>query len=350
MLAPAAARDAGLGRGAGTRRPAPKRLRRNGRAARPQGCDAWSDDTLRSRSRSTAAGEVSASSARTDDSSSRSMDASGRLTLLAWTRTRCRCWFDDGRSVSSHEVRIAPEPAAGRFAVQVGAAPLTVSAQRPAPLGPRRPAGRQAGPAADRGPDAWKDCRVLVSRRRGVRAPAGRRDRSDEDGERAARQPRRHRRRDSRPGRSVGRGRRAAGGSIAAEPHIAGARALQRCSARSWRRFWRLQAQALRYLGIALAIIVAILAAAVVSTLTIDLARGCAQLAEREGSQRLNRAVHIGRLSIHVLRGRVVLEDFAIDGRAAGDRPFFTAKRLSVSLDWSSAIARGPSSSSHRSS
>src|SRR5688500_5197390 len=87
---------------------------------------------------------------------------------------------------------------------------------------------------------------------------------------------------------------------------------------------------------------IAILAAAVVSTLTIDLGPAARAFAEREGSKRLNRPVHVGRLSIHVLRGRVLLEDFSIDGRAAGDRPFFTAQRLSVSLDWSKAVARRP--------
>jgi hypothetical protein len=79
-----------------------------------------------------------------------------------------------------------------------------------------------------------------------------------------------------------------------------------------------------------------------VSTLTIDLGPAVRAAAERAGSSRLKRPVHIGRLSIHLLRGRVLLEDFAIDGRSAGDTPFFTAKQLSVSLDWSKAIARRP--------
>ena len=87
---------------------------------------------------------------------------------------------------------------------------------------------------------------------------------------------------------------------------------------------------------------IAILAAAIVSTLTIDLGPAARAFAEREGSKRLNRPVHVGRLSIHVLRGRVLLEDFSIEGRAAGDRPFFIAERLSISLDWSKAVARRP--------
>jgi hypothetical protein len=109
-------------------------------------------------------------------------------------------------------------------------------------------------------------------------------------------------------------------------------------------KFWsRIRAhKAVRFLSFSLMFAIAILAAAVVSTLTIDLGPAARAFAEREGSKRLNRPVHVGRLSIHVLRGRVLLEDFSIDGRAAGDRPFFTAQRLSVSLDWSKAVARRP--------
>jgi len=100
--------------------------------------------------------------------------------------------------------------------------------------------------------------------------------------------------------------------------------------------------RAVRYVSLALMLAIAMLAATLVSTLTVDLGPAARTFAEREGSKRLNRPVHLGRLSIHLLRGRVLLDDFAIDGRAAGDRPFFTAKRLSVSLDWSRALARRP--------
>ena len=98
----------------------------------------------------------------------------------------------------------------------------------------------------------------------------------------------------------------------------------------------------LRYISFSLTIVVAILAATVVSTLTIDLGPALRAAAERAGTSRLKRPVHIGRLSLHVFRGRVLLEDFAIDGRSQGDTKFFTAKLLSVSLDWSKAIARRP--------
>jgi hypothetical protein len=100
--------------------------------------------------------------------------------------------------------------------------------------------------------------------------------------------------------------------------------------------------RSLRYVGTAMAITAAILAAAVVSTLTIDLGPRLRALAEREGSRRVERDVRIGRLSLHVARGRVVLEDLSIGGLRPGDRPFFTAKHLSLSLDWSTAMRRRP--------
>src|SRR5256885_8140791 len=87
---------------------------------------------------------------------------------------------------------------------------------------------------------------------------------------------------------------------------------------------------------------IAILAAAVVASLTIDLGPSVRELGERRGSEQLKRPIHIGRLSIHILRGSVVLDDFQIDGARPGERPFFTAKRLELGLDWSTAVRRRP--------
>lgn len=98
--------------------------------------------------------------------------------------------------------------------------------------------------------------------------------------------------------------------------------------------------RAIRYLGVGLALIVVLLAAAIVTTLTIDLGPRLRSLAEREGSTRLERDIHIGALQLKVLRGRVELDDFSIDGRQRSDRSFFAAKKLSVSLDWSGIVFR----------
>jgi hypothetical protein len=87
---------------------------------------------------------------------------------------------------------------------------------------------------------------------------------------------------------------------------------------------------------------IAILAATFVASLTIDLGPSVRQLVERGGTAQFKRPIHIGRLSVHILRGSVILDDFQIDGVQPGDRPFFTAKRLEIGLDWSTAFRRKP--------
>ena len=86
----------------------------------------------------------------------------------------------------------------------------------------------------------------------------------------------------------------------------------------------------------------AILSAAIISSLTIDLGPRLRERAEREGSRFLERQVQIGRLSLHIARGRVLLEDFTIGGSRPGDRPFFTASTLSLSLNWANVLRRRP--------
>jgi translocation and assembly module TamB len=100
--------------------------------------------------------------------------------------------------------------------------------------------------------------------------------------------------------------------------------------------------RAVRYALWTAAILVAILAAAVVATLTIDLGPRVRELAERRGSEYLERQLKIGSLSIHVLTGRVIVGDLSIGGLHAGDRPFFTAKQIAVSLDWLPLLAKRP--------
>ena len=92
----------------------------------------------------------------------------------------------------------------------------------------------------------------------------------------------------------------------------------------------------------AITLTIALLMAALVASLTIDLGPSLRELAERQASKQLKRTVRFGRLSIHLIRGRVLLEDFSIGGVAAGDRPFFVARHLSLGLDWSTAFKRVP--------
>ena len=100
--------------------------------------------------------------------------------------------------------------------------------------------------------------------------------------------------------------------------------------------------RAVRSVGLAVAIVGVLLAVAIVATVTVDLGPGVRGLAERAASKRIERPLHIGRLSIHLLTGRVIVDDLKIDGVHTGDRPFFTAKQISVSLDWSTALRKKP--------
>ena len=95
-----------------------------------------------------------------------------------------------------------------------------------------------------------------------------------------------------------------------------------------------------RYLKLTLGVWAAVLAVSVVTTVTVDLGRTVRRLAETQGSQALKRPIHVGRLSIRLLTGRVVVENFSIEGLRPSDRPFFTAGRLELSLDWSTVFRR----------
>jgi hypothetical protein len=97
-----------------------------------------------------------------------------------------------------------------------------------------------------------------------------------------------------------------------------------------------------RYLTFSLSMVAALLAAAIVVTVTVDLGPAARRSAEKLATDYIERPMHIGTLRIRLLTGRVLLEDVRIDGLGEGDRPFFTAKRLAVALDWGPAFAWKP--------
>ncbi|HEX4347970.1 MAG TPA: translocation/assembly module TamB domain-containing protein [Vicinamibacterales bacterium] len=99
---------------------------------------------------------------------------------------------------------------------------------------------------------------------------------------------------------------------------------------------------ALRFASRVAAVAAAILAVAVVSSLAVDLGPAVRGLAEHEATEQLKRPVHIGSLRLLVARGVVEVRDFSIEGLEHTDRPFFTAKTLLVSLDWSRMLQRRP--------
>ena len=83
-----------------------------------------------------------------------------------------------------------------------------------------------------------------------------------------------------------------------------------------------------------------ILAVAFVTTLTIDLGPALRERAEREGSRFMERPMHIGRLSVHLWRGRFVVEDLRIEGLTPESRPFLVARRIYVSMPWETLFNR----------
>jgi hypothetical protein len=98
----------------------------------------------------------------------------------------------------------------------------------------------------------------------------------------------------------------------------------------------------LRYVSVCLTIVVALLAAAIVTSITIDLGPVVRARAEDAGSKYIERPLHIGALRIRLLTGKVLVEDLKIDGLHPGDRPFFTARQIAVAIDWLPAFSRQP--------
>lgn len=93
-----------------------------------------------------------------------------------------------------------------------------------------------------------------------------------------------------------------------------------------------------RDLALGALLTVGLLVVTIAITFTIDLGQlfggVVKQLAERYGSQYLERPLHIGRLGIQIAQGRFIVEDLRIDGVKPSDAPFFFAGRILVDLPW----------------
>jgi len=98
----------------------------------------------------------------------------------------------------------------------------------------------------------------------------------------------------------------------------------------------------LRYVSLCLTVLVALLAAAIVVSITVDLGPAVRAKAEEAGSKYIERPLRIGALRIHLLSGKVLVENLRIDGLHPGDRPFFTAGQIAVALDWRPAFSLRP--------
>ena len=89
-----------------------------------------------------------------------------------------------------------------------------------------------------------------------------------------------------------------------------------------------------RHLRLLVAILAIAIAAFLVSVVTIDLGPSLKARAQTEGSKFIDRPMHIGKLSVHIARGRFVIEDLRIEGLTPEARPWLTAKRIDISLAW----------------
>jgi hypothetical protein len=108
-----------------------------------------------------------------------------------------------------------------------------------------------------------------------------------------------------------------------------------------FKRFERIRSHfAFRFTKLGVAVLAVALAVSIVATLTVDLGPGLRGLAEREGSKRVGRPMHIGRLGVRLFNGKFVIENFVIEGLVPTDRPFLTAKRIDVSLTWEAMLRR----------
>jgi hypothetical protein len=97
-----------------------------------------------------------------------------------------------------------------------------------------------------------------------------------------------------------------------------------------------------RAASFALTMVIALLAASIVVSITIDLGPYARRYAEARASKYLDRPVSHRRSANPSLHRSVPRRRHHIDGLHPGDRPFFTAKRIAVSLDWVPAFRVRP--------
>ncbi len=89
-----------------------------------------------------------------------------------------------------------------------------------------------------------------------------------------------------------------------------------------------------RYLGWGAAVVAVAVAVTIVATFTIDLGPAVRARAEAAATNLWDREVTIGELGIRLGSGKFLVEDLVIAGLKPGDRPFLTAERIYVSIDW----------------
>jgi hypothetical protein len=90
-----------------------------------------------------------------------------------------------------------------------------------------------------------------------------------------------------------------------------------------------------------LGVLALLILVAVLLGLTVDLGLFwpmARHYAEQRASRAIERPVHIGKVKVRLATGDFIVEDVLIEGVTPRDRPFFTAKRIEVSMPWWSLI------------
>ena len=78
-----------------------------------------------------------------------------------------------------------------------------------------------------------------------------------------------------------------------------------------------------------------ILSVTLVTTLSVDLGPVLKGRAEQAASNFIERPMHIGRLGVRLWQGRFFVEDVVIEGLTPESRPFLKARRIELSMPWS---------------
>ena len=83
-----------------------------------------------------------------------------------------------------------------------------------------------------------------------------------------------------------------------------------------------------------MAFLIALVAAVIVTSLTIDLGPRLTKIAEQQGTKFFDRPMHIGKLSIVLRNGSFRVDHLVIEGLSPTDRPFLKAKTVFMNLPW----------------
>ena len=96
----------------------------------------------------------------------------------------------------------------------------------------------------------------------------------------------------------------------------------------------------LRHSKRAVVLALALIAAGIVTSFSVEMGPLLRKLAESAATRAMLRPMHIGALSVRLFDGRFVVRDIVIEGLTPGDAPFFEAREIVVSMPLWSLLRR----------